>query len=59
MVWHGEELVGFGLVTTGTGPPEARLGTAPVAGARGGRAVRLTGPDARLPAGATRAGATR
>ncbi|MFF8599838.1 3'-5' exonuclease [Streptomyces sp. NPDC015232] len=57
MAWHGEELVGFDLETTGTDPLEARIVTASVVGVRGGTVVRqrdwLADPGIRIPAQAS------
>ncbi|MFE5964107.1 3'-5' exonuclease [Streptomyces sp. NPDC056463] len=57
MAWHGEELVGFDLETTGTEPLEARIVTASVVGVHGGRVVRqrdwLADPGIRIPAQAS------
>ncbi|MFF8606191.1 3'-5' exonuclease [Streptomyces sp. NPDC015346] len=57
MAWHGEELVGFDLETTGTEPLEARIVTASIVGVHGGRVVRqrdwLADPGIRIPAQAS------
>ncbi|MFJ8669410.1 3'-5' exonuclease [Streptomyces sp. NPDC093600] len=57
MAWHGEELVGFDLETTGTEPLEARIVTASVVGVHDGRVVRqrdwLADPGIRIPAQAS------
>ncbi|QGZ51572.1 3'-5' exonuclease [Streptomyces sp. QHH-9511] len=57
MAWHGEELVGFDLETTGTEPLEARIVTASIVGVHDGRVVRqrdwLADPGIRIPAQAS------
>ncbi|MEU6882334.1 3'-5' exonuclease [Streptomyces sp. NPDC046712] len=57
MAWHGEELVGFDLETTGTEPLEARIVTASVVGVHDGRVARqrdwLADPGIRIPAQAS------
>ncbi|MFF3314152.1 3'-5' exonuclease [Streptomyces sp. NPDC003035] len=57
MAWHGEELVGFDLETTGTEPLEARIVTASIVGVHGGRVARqrdwLADPGIRIPAQAS------
>jgi DNA polymerase III subunit epsilon len=54
MTWHGEQLVGFDLETTGTDPLEARIVTAAVVEVLGGEVIRqrtwLADPGIRIPA---------